>query len=135
MIDAAEELERGAANALLKNLEEPPAGTLFLLVSHAPGRLLPTIRSRCRMLRFSPLRDDEMETVLRAELPDADIHAIAALLAAGEGSPVRALVLSGFYLSCLVACFFALALFVSVNTVPRLSLFLVLSSQPSPFLY
>src|SRR3546814_4734811 len=91
---AADDLERGAANALLKNLEEPPAGTLFLLVSHAPGRLLPTIRSRCRMLRFSPLSDDEMETVLRAELPDADVHEIAALIAAGEGSPGRALGLS-----------------------------------------
>ncbi len=52
LIDAIDDLERGGANALLKNLEEPPAGTVFLLVSHAPGRLLPTIRSRCRLLRF-----------------------------------------------------------------------------------
>mgnify|MGYP004537489875 CR=1 FL=1 len=48
VIDAIDDLERSGANALLKNLEEPPAGTVFLLISHAPGRLLPTIRSRCR---------------------------------------------------------------------------------------
>jgi DNA polymerase-3 subunit delta' len=67
MIDTADDLERpGASNALLKNLEEPPAGTTFLLISHAPGRLLPTIRSRCRMLRFEPLDDTEMVTGARA---------------------------------------------------------------------
>src|SRR6187402_2112311 len=48
-----DDMERGGANALLKNLEEPPASTIFLAVSHAPGRLLPTIRSRCRVLRFA----------------------------------------------------------------------------------
>src|SRR3546814_17781536 len=96
IIDAADDLERGAANALLKNLEEPPAGKLFLLVSHAHGRLLPTIRSRCRMLRFSPLRDDEMETVLRAELADHDVQEIDALIAAGEGSHGRSLGLYGW---------------------------------------
>ena len=65
VIDAIDDLERGDANALLKNLEEPPAGTIFLLVSHAPRRLLPTIRSRCRLLRFERLRDDDVTTVLR----------------------------------------------------------------------
>ena len=58
--------ERSAANALLKNLEEPPANSLFLLVSHAPERLLPTIRSRCRVIRLSPLRSDVMASALRA---------------------------------------------------------------------
>ena len=53
MIDSADDLEASAANALLKMLEEPPANTLFFLVSHAPGRLLPTIRSRCRRLDFA----------------------------------------------------------------------------------
>ena len=48
VIDSIDDLERNAANALLKNLEEPPPHSLFLLVSHAPERLLPTIRSRCR---------------------------------------------------------------------------------------
>lgn len=99
IIDAADDLERGAANALLKNLEEPPAGTLFLLVSHAPGRLLPTIRSRCRMLRFSPLDDRQMGAVLRAQLPDADAQEIAALVKAGEGSPGRALSFAGLDLA------------------------------------
>ena len=55
VIDAIDDLERAGANALLKNLEEPPQGTIFLLISHAPGRLLPTIRSRCRLLRFESL--------------------------------------------------------------------------------
>lgn len=99
IIDAADDLERGAANALLKNLEEPPSGTLFLLISHAPGRLLPTIRSRCRILRFSPLADRQMEAVLRAELPEADGQEIAALVAAGEGSPGRALSFAGLDLA------------------------------------
>ena len=52
VIDSIDDLERGGANALLKNLEEPPPNTVFLLVSHAPERLLPTIRSRCRLLRL-----------------------------------------------------------------------------------
>ena len=58
--------KRRAPNALLKMLEEPPANTLFFLVSHAPGRLLPTIRSRCRRLDFQPLDDDAMTSILEA---------------------------------------------------------------------
>src|SRR3546814_13459897 len=57
IVDSIDDLARAAANALLKSLEEPPPATIFLLVSHAPGRLLPTIRSRCRMMRFQPLPD------------------------------------------------------------------------------
>ena len=57
------------ANALLKMLEEPPANTLFFLVSHAPGRLLPTIRSRCRRLDFQTLDDDAMTSILAAQAP------------------------------------------------------------------
>lgn len=53
IIDPADDLEPNAANALLKSLEEPPAGTFFLLIAHHPARLLPTIRSRCRVLRFN----------------------------------------------------------------------------------
>ena len=64
VIDAADDLEPSAANALLKMLEEPPANCVFLLVSHVPGRLLPTIRSRCRRLEFQPLGDDVMTSVL-----------------------------------------------------------------------
>lgn len=54
IIDPANDLETSAANALLKSLEEPPSGTFFLLVAHYPARLLPTIRSRCRVVRFRP---------------------------------------------------------------------------------
>jgi DNA polymerase-3 subunit delta' len=95
VIDAIDDLERGGANALLKNLEEPPQGTIFFLVSHAPGRLLPTIRSRCRLLRFDPLFDREVDRVLRDELPETDDPERAALVAAGEGSPGRAIRYAG----------------------------------------
>lgn len=91
IIDAIDDLERGGANALLKNLEEPPENTIFLLVSHAPERLLPTIRSRCQVLRFDPLNDDQMRQILTSfdpKLGDADLEA---LVRAGEGSPGRAL--------------------------------------------
>ena len=63
VIDTVDELEASGANALLKVLEEPPANTLFFLVSHAPGRLLPTIRSRCRRLDFATLDDDAMTSI------------------------------------------------------------------------
>jgi DNA polymerase-3 subunit delta' len=95
IIDAIDDLERNAANALLKNLEEPPADSLFLLISHAPGRLLPTIRSRCRMLRFQPLGDDVMAAILRDALPEADEAERAALIKVGEGAPGRALAFAG----------------------------------------
>jgi DNA polymerase-3 subunit delta' len=101
VIDAIDDLERGAANALLKNLEEPPADTVFLLVSHAPGRLLPTIRSRCRVLRFGPLSGEDMAAVLRTELPEADPYEIAALVKAGEGAPGRALGFAGLDIAAL----------------------------------
>src|SRR6202012_4948803 len=80
VIDAIDDLERPAANALLKNLEEPPAGTIFLLASHAPGRLLPTIRSRCRLLRFETLGDDAMAAIIREEIPEASVEEVAALV-------------------------------------------------------
>jgi DNA polymerase-3 subunit delta' len=95
VIDAIDDLERPAANALLKNLEEPPAGTIFLLVSHAPGRLLPTIRSRCRLLRFETLGDDAMAAIIREEIPEASVEEVAALVRAGQGSPGRALGFAG----------------------------------------
>jgi DNA polymerase-3 subunit delta' len=95
IIDAVDDLERGGANALLKNLEEPPADSLFLLVSHAPGRLLPTIRSRCRTLRFQPLGDDVMTQILGVELPEANSAEVAALVRVGEGAPGRALAFAG----------------------------------------
>lgn len=99
VIDAIDDLEPPAANALLKNLEEPPEGTVFLLVSHAPGRLLPTIRSRCRALRFSALSAAEIREAIAAERPDASTDEIAALVRAGAGSPGRALRYAGLDLA------------------------------------
>ena len=91
IIDTADELEKSAVNALLKALEEPPAGTFFVLISHRPGRLLPTVRSRCRVLRFPRLEADAVDAILRAEAPQADAAARAAAIAAAEGSPGMAL--------------------------------------------
>ena len=101
VIDSIDDLERNAANALLKNLEEPPPDTLFLLVSHSPERLIPTIRSRCRLLRLAPLDADAMTSALRAALPDADEDEIAALVAIGEGAPGRAIAWRGLDIGAL----------------------------------
>ncbi|PNQ03851.1 AAA family ATPase [Sphingobium sp. SA916] len=95
VIDSADDLERGAANALLKNLEEPPADMLFLLVSHAPGRLLPTIRSRCRTLRFDSLGEDAMRSILHKADARLSPDELTALVRAGEGSPGKALRYAG----------------------------------------
>ena len=91
IIDPADDLEKGASNALLKSLEEPPIGCFFLLVTHRPGRLLPTIRSRCRMLLFPPLDPAQIDSILRQEIPDADAGQRAAAIAAAGGSPGSAL--------------------------------------------
>lgn len=82
IIDPADDLEKAAANALLKSLEEPPSGTFFLLVTHRPARLLPTIRSRCRTLRFPVLSDGQ----LAAMLEESGLPPDPAAIAAAEGS-------------------------------------------------
>ncbi|GAA4008806.1 DNA polymerase III subunit delta' [Sphingomonas humi] len=91
IIDCMDELEPQAQQALLKTLEEPPAKSLFLLVSHSPGRLLPTIRSRCRRLEFGPLDDAAMEAILSAERPDLSAADRARLIPLASGSAGRAL--------------------------------------------
>ena len=91
IIDPADDMERNAVNALLKSLEEPPVGTYFLLVAHQPGRLLPTVRSRCRKLRFAPLNPDELDLVLRRDRPEAGEAERAAAIEAARGSPGIAL--------------------------------------------
>ena len=91
VIDPADDLEPNAANALLKSLEEPPVGTFFLLVAHRPGRLLPTIRSRCRVLRFPQVDAGEIDAILRREAPQADAATRAAAIAAAGGSPGAAI--------------------------------------------
>ena len=86
VFDTADDLEGAGANALLKMLEEPPANTVFFLVSHAPGRLLPTIRSRCRRLDFARLDDEVMTSLLSFSLPDENPGKIAQLVEFAEGS-------------------------------------------------
>ncbi len=87
VIDTLDELNREASNALLKMLEEPPANTLFFLISHAAGRLLPTIRSRCRRLDFQKLDDDAMTSILeqQTELTAGERQRIISLAAGSAG--------------------------------------------------
>jgi DNA polymerase-3 subunit delta' len=91
VIDSMDELNREASNALLKMLEEPPANTLFFLVSHAPGRLLPTIRSRCRRLDFQSLDDDAMTSILEVQAPSLDAAGRQRIIGMSFGSAGRAL--------------------------------------------
>jgi DNA polymerase-3 subunit delta' len=94
VVDGAEEMNRNAANALLKVLEEPPRHALLLLVSHSPGRLLPTIRSRCRRFPLVPLAQEVVTQLLRRyrpELPQPEAKALAVL---SDGSIGRALELA-----------------------------------------
>jgi DNA polymerase-3 subunit delta' len=82
IIDSADELNRNAANALLKIIEEPPPRSLFLLIAHRPGRVLPTIRSRCRLLTLEPLSDED---VMRAiEMTGGSYHKREIEAAAGR---------------------------------------------------
>ncbi len=99
LIDSIDDLDREGANALLKNLEEPPEGTIFFAVSHAPGRLLPTIRSRCQTLRFDPLSDADMADAIEQAIPDIDDRERATLIRAGGGSPGQALSFAGLQLA------------------------------------
>jgi DNA polymerase-3 subunit delta' len=90
IVDVADELNNNSANALLKIVEEPPKRSLLLLVSHAPGRLLPTIRSRCRRLALQPLAPADLACAVSAATgrPADDPE-----LASAEGSVGRTLAL------------------------------------------
>ena len=94
IVDPADDLNISAANALLKSLEEPPPRTVFVLVAHSPGALLPTIRSRCQIVRLQPLRGDETLEVLRtlglAVPPSSEAQAA---LAGRAGGSVRSAIL------------------------------------------
>jgi len=95
IVDAADEMNDNAANALLKILEEPPSNTLFLVISHASGRLLATIRSRCQLLTVKPLSEDEVIKIadnlgLLKDVEPQDRQLVATLSA---GSPRRAAIL------------------------------------------
>jgi len=91
IVDAADEMNTSAANALLKILEEPPPGAILLLVTHAPGELLPTIRSRCRRLALKPLNAAAMRQAMERLLPQESTAERQALAVAAEGSPGRAI--------------------------------------------
>ena len=94
VIDPLDDLNRSSSNALLKSLEEPPADTHFILIAHDLGSALPTIRSRCRVERFSPLTIDDVAAVLKTvglDDPEAD-----ALARYAGGSPRHAIMLARF---------------------------------------
>lgn len=91
VIDTVDELEPSGANALLKMLEEPPPNSLFFLVSHAPGRLLPTIRSRCRRLDFQRLDDAAMTSILETQSPHLSVAERQRIISMSFGSAGRAL--------------------------------------------
>ncbi len=97
IVDAADDMNVSAANALLKMLEEPPARTTLLLISHQPSRLLPTIRSRCRTLRLGPLSASDMQDALaqsEVALPENMDH-LAALAGGSVGAALRLINLGG----------------------------------------
>ena len=94
IVDRADDLNVNAANALLKSLEEPPKNCLFLLISSEPGRLLPTIRSRCRTLELSPLPPLELRTAVGSVLERAPGKADERLFDLADGCVRRYLALS-----------------------------------------
>jgi DNA polymerase-3 subunit delta' len=96
IVDAVDDLQREGANALLKILEEPPERAVLLLVSHAPGRELPTIRSRCRRLLLRPLSESDVARATAAATGrDAGEPEVQEAARAADGSVGRALSLLG----------------------------------------
>jgi DNA polymerase-3 subunit delta' len=98
IVDAIDDCNPSSANALLKILEEPPAETLFLLISHRPGGLLPTIKSRCHAVALRPLTDADVRTIVGAGVTDAAIELAAGIprrafeaLAMGDNKGLTAL--------------------------------------------
>jgi len=94
IVDTADDMNRASQNALLKILEEPPSDALLLLISHAPGGLLPTTRSRCRLLTLRNLDNDPMQEAVAALAPAIDQKSQALLSALAGGAPGRALELA-----------------------------------------
>lgn len=93
IVDAMDAMNVQAANAILKTLEEPPANTVMLLISHNPGSLLPTIRSRCRLLSFHPVEKAEFERIVAEANPALSAEDYAPYYAMASGSPGLALFL------------------------------------------
>lgn len=94
IVDAADEMNRNAANAVLKVLEEPPPNAVLLIVAHAPGRLLPTIRSRCRRLPLHPLSKETVVRLVGEYAPSVPQEEREALAGLADGSVGRALELA-----------------------------------------
>ena len=106
IIDPADDLNRNAANAILKILEEPPRRALFLVLSHAPGRLLPTIRSRCQPLRLSPLGENDLSRALAGlGMPLDGGKTEETVLSLSKGSVARALKLLNYGGTEIIAAF------------------------------
>lgn len=98
IIDTVDDMNTEAANALLKTLEEPPAGGLLLLVAHQLGRVLPTIRSRCRLLKMSPLDDAAVAEIVRRQVspvPSEEDLQVIVRLARGSAGTALSLALAG----------------------------------------
>ncbi len=95
IVDSADEMNRNSANAVLKILEEPPPNAVLLIVAHTPGRLLPTIRSRCRRLALQPLAGETVVRLLGDYAPATKPEERIALARLAEGSIGRALELAG----------------------------------------
>jgi DNA polymerase-3 subunit delta' len=115
IVDALDEMNAAAANALLKLLEEPPEGVTLFLVAHQPARLLPTIRSRCRELRLGPLGPDDLAAALAAAggaVATDEATALAELAAGSVGEAFRMTNLDGLALYAALIRLFA--------TLPRL---------------
>ncbi len=99
IVDAADEMNRNAANAILKELEEPPANTTFLLIAHQPSRLLPTIRSRCRTLRCAALNPADLSAAIeQAGLNNERTDALTTLSGGSAGDAIRLLSQDGLTL-------------------------------------
>lgn len=95
IVDGAEHLNRNAANALLKPLEEPPSGAVLILISHRPGRVAPTLRSRCAKLPMQGLDEATLTELLGRYQPDLAADARAPIVSMVNGSISRALELAG----------------------------------------
>ncbi|MCG8620766.1 MAG: hypothetical protein MJE68_02040 [Proteobacteria bacterium] len=93
VVDALDDMTLNAANGMLKMLEEPPAKTTIILISHTPGAILPTIRSRCRLHRFHRLSDEDCCAVIAHLYPDIDATHAETMLAFADGSPGRAVLM------------------------------------------
>lgn len=87
IVDTADEMNRNAANAILKILEEPPKNSILIILAHAPGKLLPTIKSRCRMLPLKPLKSSTVLEILSHNYPELERNLIDGYVSLSNGSP------------------------------------------------